>query len=131
MFTTRIRTTMIALVASVSFGAAALAPAVSQAAKNNGGYSKSNEAAKAKMHESLCEGLGKDFEKEVEAASKAYESKGASSAAFKEAMEMASTYLELAKGEYCGWSASARLPSGHHHISGISSPSQGLHPRSR
>lgn len=122
MLSVRIRTTMIALVASLSVAVATFSPAVSQAAKNNGGYSKSNEAAKAKMREDLCENLGKDFEKQVDKAGKAYESKGAASTEFDDAMTEAGIDLELAKGEKCGWALSARGPSNRLHIPGVHLP---------
>jgi hypothetical protein len=46
MLITRVRTIIIVLIASASFGAALLAPAVSQAATNNFGFLKSSEALK-------------------------------------------------------------------------------------
>jgi hypothetical protein len=54
---TKIRTTIIALVASASFGVASVAPAVSQATKNTGAYSKSSEAYKKAQQEELCGNL--------------------------------------------------------------------------
>jgi hypothetical protein len=58
MLSTKIRTTIITLVAASSFaGASVVVPAVSQASKNNGTYSKSSEAYKKAQQEEFCGNL--------------------------------------------------------------------------
>jgi hypothetical protein len=54
MLTPKLRTTMIALVATVGVTAASVIPAVSQASKNTGAYSKSAEAQKKKQEHCLA-----------------------------------------------------------------------------
>jgi hypothetical protein len=53
MLSRKIRTTIIALAVS-SFAAASLLPAVSQASRNTGAYSKSSEAYKKAQQEEFC-----------------------------------------------------------------------------
>jgi hypothetical protein len=54
---TKTRTTIIALVAASSFAGASVVPAVSQASKNTGAYSKSSEAYKKAQQEEFCGNL--------------------------------------------------------------------------
>jgi hypothetical protein len=54
MLSSKIRTTIIALVTASCFAAASVVPAVSQASRNTGAYSKSSEAYKKAQQEEFC-----------------------------------------------------------------------------
>jgi hypothetical protein len=97
----KIRTTIIALVASTSFAATSVVPTVSQATQNTGAYSKSSEAQK----QAKCERLGKWFEEDVNAADKAGKTEGYASTKFKDAMAGAALDVAAAKQAGCSWAA--------------------------
>jgi hypothetical protein len=109
MFSTKIRTTIIALVAAFSFAGAATVPTVSQAAPNTGGFQKSNEGFKWSVQQ--CEQWGQLFEKYVNEAGKAYEAEG-NSENFKNKLGAANMALSTAQMGGCAWSARVLPPGG-------------------
>ena len=111
MLTSKIRTTVLTLAVTAGIAAVGVAPAVSQAQPNNGGFSKSSEGMKAKQHDEICENLGGAFEREVNAAGEAYEKEGVNSSNFKGAMAAAEVVLGAAQDMGCGWASAAYVPS--------------------
>jgi hypothetical protein len=100
MLSTKIRTTIVALVASASFAAATVVPTVSQARPNNGAYAKSSAAMTSKMHGDLCEYLGETFEAEVGLAVHAKTTKESN-----EHLKHAEGDIQAAQENGCAWAA--------------------------
>jgi hypothetical protein len=98
MLTTRIRTTIIALVASSGFAAASMVPAVSQASKNTGAYSKSVEAMKGNACHFLLEQFNESLFK-----LRQDEKSGASDAQIKQDRDGANGMLGEGFVEGCAW----------------------------
>jgi hypothetical protein len=103
MPSTRIRTTIIALVAAGSITAASMAPTVSQAAKNNGSYGRSGEAAKRKQQEQYCGEIHQLWNEVVGLEHEA--AKEGNDDAEIEMLDLAGKTYELGKSQGCGWAA--------------------------
>ena len=100
MLSTRIHTTILALVASVSFAAATVAPAVSQAQKNIPTH-------KTISHEEECATLAELFTKEAQAAEK-YEREGDKASA-EASLGIAQIYFEMGTEAQC-WFPAVKHP---------------------
>jgi hypothetical protein len=105
MLSTKIRTTIIALVATSSFAAASIVPAVSQAAKNTGAYSKSAESTKAAM----CHMITEYFNEALQDLAKAHAS-GDQAAINKARENVNADYLEGYENG-CAWATRVTSPS--------------------
>src|SRR6202035_1259142 len=99
MLTTKVRTTIIALLATLSFTAASVIPGVSQASKNTGAYKKSAEAQKKKQE--LCLASQQTWLDALEG----YEAAEVGSKRAMELAEIADNMRALGKLEGCGGAA--------------------------
>jgi hypothetical protein len=111
MLSSKIRTTVIALVATSGFAAASMVPAVSQASKNTGAYGKSVEA-------NTCHYFLGQFN-EALAKLRQDQQSGASDAVIKQDREAANGMLGVGWEEGCAWASRVRSPE---------SPTSGLVP---
>jgi len=102
MLTTKVRTTIIALLATFSFTAASVIPAVSQASKNTGAYKKSAEAQKKKQE--LCLASQQTWLDALEG----YEAAEVGSKRAMELAEIADNMRALGKLEGCAWAGRVR-----------------------
>lgn len=102
MLSTKIRTTIIALIAASSFAVASTAPAVSQAAKNTEGFSKSSESKFC----SYTWGLFESYVNKADAAHKA-----GNLQATRERLNEAQETVNNAKAEGCGWAFRVAPPA--------------------
>jgi hypothetical protein len=109
MLTTKIRTSIISLIAAGSFATAAVLPAVSQASKNTGAYEKSLEAEKS-VHEAICGDFWRHFEAAVNNADTLYKQEG-NSAAFKQELANAKANLGSGVANGCDWASHVQPPS--------------------
>jgi hypothetical protein len=124
MLSTKLRTTIIAIVAAFSFAAASVAPAVSQASKNTGAYSKSSEAKAQKQLESFCGDLQGIAQGQIGYAVAAELEGDALSAAYH--YNDANETIETAKGLGCSWASRVQLPLKGSPISGLRTPVQSI-----
>ena len=99
MLTTKIRTTIITLVAASSFACASVVPAVSQASRSTKSF-----------HETICDNFFENFAKDVNKADRLYKAEG-NSTAFKEALAEAKAELGSGAANGCDWAAHVQPPS--------------------
>jgi hypothetical protein len=118
MLTTKIRTTIIALVAASSFAATSVVPAVSQASKNTGAYSKSSEAKKKKQEHCLAS------EQTWLSAMEGYDAAEVGSQRATQLAELIDEMRAFGKAEGCSWAI--RVRPAETPISGIVAPVGGI-----
>jgi hypothetical protein len=101
MFTTKIRTTIIALVAASSFAAASVVPAVSQAERNSDQFT----------HEEICGARYEKFGEAIHEQRRSEAEYGAGNTEAKEWREKAQEALDEAWVEECDWAARVQAPT--------------------
>jgi hypothetical protein len=117
MLSTRLRTTIIALVASLSFTAASVVPSISQASKNTGAYSKSSEAKKAQEQAWLCHQMLGMMNEDLQALGNAHAAED--QAAINDAREKVNGDYLMGYENGCAWASRLQPPE---------SPTSGLVP---
>lgn len=123
MISSKTRTFIVALVTSSSLAGAAVVPAASQAAKNNGGYQKSIEGNKAKQNEGYsCVTSQATYEDFIDLQEQADKEKNDKQAAF--LAEGALKTFEIAKAHGCAWVLHREQPSQASPPPGATSPGQ-------